>query len=144
MKLLPKKGTNQLTFGQSRSEVADIYGPPDREMVDQENDNEIVWEYTEQKLRLTFYPEEAGRLGYIRSSNPQLEIDGLSIIDRKVEEVLNHIEPNRAAWEKDDYDFFTTYFYEPVWLTLNVEFERVTHVELGVAFGDDDAFLWPE
>lgn len=106
-------------------------GKPDKEIIDPEDENELTWEYTDLKLRLTFYLNEDEELGYIRTSNPNLSIDDFKIIDKKAEEVMQHVDPNKAMWIKEDFFSFTTYFNEKYWLTLNVEYDRVTDIELG-------------
>lgn len=139
-----KQGIDKLRFGMTRPEVERIYGKPDRALMDSEDENELIWEYTAKKLRLTFYQNEADRLGYIRSSNSKLTINKLTIIDSKIEDLRIAIDPNTENWEKEDYDTFQCYFHESHWLTLNVQYERVTDVELGVPFKNENEYDWPK
>ena len=93
---------------------------------------------------MTFYQNEANRLGYIRSSNPNLTLNDFKIIDEKIENVISQIDSNLESWEKEDYDTFRTYFLESKWLILNVEYERVTDIEIGVPFKDESEYDWPK
>jgi hypothetical protein len=143
MKINLKKGIDNLEFGLTRPEVEEIIGRPVREITNPEDDNELIWEYADQKLRLTFYQKEDNRLGYIRSSNSSLTIFDMDLIDCKIEEVKNRIDPRTESWEKEEYFSFTTYFHESNWLTLNVEYDRITDIELGVPFKNEDEYDWP-
>jgi len=144
MKIHLNKGIDNLQFGMTRSEVKKIYGRQNREIINPEDDNELIWEYTDQKLRLTFYQNESDRLGYIRSSNPSLTIFDKKLIDHEIEEIKNRIDPRTDSWEKEENFSFTTFFHENDWLTLNVEYERITDIELGVPFKTEDEYDWPK
>lgn len=144
MKIHLKQGIDKLRFGMTRPEVERLFGKPNRELIDSDDENELIWEYSEEKLRLTFYKNESNRLGYIRSSNSKLAINDFEIIDKKIEDVKSQIDSNLRSWEKEDYDTFQTYFLESEWLTLNVEYERVTDIEIGVPFKNEDEYDWPK
>ncbi|MEQ8417385.1 MAG: hypothetical protein RIE86_26870 [Imperialibacter sp.] len=144
MKIHLKKGIDKLRFGMTPSDVENFFGKPSRELIDSDDENELIWEYADQKLRLTFYQNEGDRLGYMRSSNSNLTINGFKIIDNKIEDVKSQIDSNPESWEEEDYDSFNTYFLESAWLTLNVEYERVTDIELGVPFKNEDEYDWPQ
>ena len=144
MNIYLKKGIDDLKFGMKRHEVEQMIGKPDRVIKDPDNDNELIWEYNDLKLRITFYNDENGRLGYFQSSNSDLTINDHKIIDEKVEDAMSHIDPGPGSWKKEDFVLFTTYFNEENWLTLNVEYERVTFLELGVSYKDEEDYDWPE
>lgn len=144
MKIYLKKGIGNIKFGMNRSEVEKIIEKPDRSIMDPEDVNELIWEYNDLKLRLTFYQNEGGRLGYIRSSNSKLTIADHKIIDKNVDEIIKLIDPNSESWEKEEYDLFTTYFNDSNWLTLNATYERVSDLELGVPFKNDEEYDWPK
>nr|WP_319401670.1 hypothetical protein [uncultured Carboxylicivirga sp.] len=143
MKILTKIGIDKIKFGMTRPEIEKIIGKPNRIIIDSVDDNELIWEYTDQKIRLTFYQSEGDRLGYIRSSNMNLTINDSKVIDCKIIDVAKQFETKLESWEKEEYDFFTTYFLERDWLTLKVEYERVTNIELGVPFKNNDEYQWP-
>jgi len=144
MKIHLKQGLDNLRFGMTRPEVEELVGKPNRELIDSDDDTELIWEYTDQKLRLTFYQSEADRLGYIRSSNSNLTLNDVKVIDERITDVKNHIDSNPEMWFMEDYDSFSTYFIERYWLILNVEYERVTNIEFGVPFKNEDEYDWPE
>ena len=144
MKIHLKQGIDKLRFGMTRPEVEKIFAKPNCELIDSENENELILEYSDKKLRLTFYQNEAVRLGYIRCSNSNLTIKDFKIIGKKIEDVKNQIDSNPQSWKKEDYDTFRTYFHESSWLTLNEEYERVTDIEIGVPFKNEDEYDWPK
>jgi hypothetical protein len=144
MKIYLKIGIDNLRFGMTRSEVKEIIGKQSLEIIDSDENNELIWEYADLKLRLTFYQNEADRLGYFRSSNSNLKINGSRIIDSRIEKIKSQIDPNPESWEKEEYDSFNTYFLKSDWLTLYVEYERVTDIELGVPFKNEDEYDWPK
>lgn len=75
-----------------------------------------------------------------------LEGKNFCILDfryHKIEDVKSQIDSNSESWEKEEYDSFNIYFLESDWLTLNVEYERVTDIELGVPFKNEDEYDWP-
>lgn len=143
MKIHLKQGIDKLRFGMKPVEVEGLFGKPNREFVDSDDDNDLIWEYTERNIRLTFYKNEALRLGYIRSSNPALTLNDSRIIDEKIEVLKLQIDSKPEAWELEDYDTFTSYFLESKWLILNVEYERVSDLELGVPINNKGDYDWP-
>lgn len=143
MRVQFKKGIDNIIFGMSRLDVELVLGKPDREFIDLYNENELISEYTDLKLRITFYLNEGERLGYIRCSHANLKLNGINIIDTKIQEIQEQINANEESWEIVSYDSFSTYFLESVWITLLTEYERVTVIELGAPFKSDDKYDWP-
>lgn len=143
MELLIGKGVGQLRFGMTQDEVSALLGEANLKFIDEDDETQLLWEYTDLKIRLSFYLAEGGKLGYIRSSNQNLILYGSSVIDSRIENLKDLIEPDQDLWEIDKYFLFDQYFMEQNWVLLNVEYERVTDIELGVPIGKDDEYLWP-
>lgn len=144
MNIYTKIGIGHLKFGMAQGEVVRLLGKPNKTITPSDDEYELIWEYVDLKLRLSFYQNENARLAYIRSSNPHLNINGFKLIDRDIQEVKDHIDTRVDAWEQDNYDFFTTYFHEEYWLTLSVEYEKITSIELGVTFKNENEYNWPK
>lgn len=141
MKINPKHGIDQLLFGMKLPDVIAIYGNPDKEYND-EDDNRIAL-YNAQKLRLTFYEEENLRLGYIIGAHENLELSGNKIIGRKMADVRNELEKNGfTTWTKEGYDTYENWFNEAHWIVLQTEFDEVVKFELGAIINDKDEFDW--
>ena len=85
------------------------------------------------------------RLGYIQTSNPELEFNNHKIINTTIEfakkEIFGEI---ISDWEIEDYDTFSTHGNEEYWVMLNVEYGKVISVELGLTFNDEDEYIWPD
>jgi hypothetical protein len=145
MELKPQIGIDNLRFGMTQAGIVEILGMANREKIDDDNDNLLLWEYHDPKIRLTFNKDEDNRLGYIRTINPNLTFNGHKILYSKVDFVKNEILGNIINdWEVEEYDFLTTYFNEEYWLTLHVEYGIVTSFEIGVPFKNDEEYDWPD
>lgn len=141
MKINPKNGIDQLLFGMKKSDVTNIYGKPDKEYRD-EDDNQILT-FDAHKLRLTFYAEEDFRLGYIIGADRKLELFGNTLIGRKPEEVQNELkEKGLLKWTKEAFDTYENWFNEEYWIVLQTEFGEIVKFELGAIINDKDEFDW--
>ena len=145
MELKPRIGIGNLKFGMSQKEIFEVLGSHDRKKVDDEDEEQLLLEFYRLKLRLTIYLNEKFRLGYIRTSSPNLKFNGHVIVGSKIEfakkEIFGGIIDD---WEIEEYDFFTAYSNEDFWLTLEVEYGVVINVEIGVPFTDEDEYNWPD
>lgn len=145
MEIKPKIGIDNLKFGMSQKEIFEVLGSHDRKRVDQDDDEQLLLEYFSLKLRLTVYLNEKFRLGYMRTSNPDLTFNGHKIIGSAIEFAKNEIFGKIIKdWEIEEYDFFITHSNDEFWLTLDVEYGTVTNVELGVTFKNEEEYNWPE
>ena len=61
MKVNSKSGIDKLLFGMKQKDVEVLYGKPNKQFKDE--DENIIYLYNALKLRLTFYEDEAFRLG---------------------------------------------------------------------------------
>ncbi len=142
MLLRPGKGLGELTFGMLPAEVEQKLGKPDRIFVAEDEEDEFIYQYNSLRMMLTFYKHENDKLGYIRSSNPAISFFGAPLIDQPVKEVLEGPMKSIKKWQAEKYDFFDTYLNEKSWIVLNVEYELITDVEIGVPMGEDDVYVW--
>lgn len=138
MILNPKNGIDKLLFGMQQKDVEAIYGRPDKEFKD--DDENIIYLYNKEKLRLTFYEDESFKLGYIISSNPELLLLDKKVIGRNCIELKTEL-PFKS-WEVEDFDSTENYFNESNWLTLQSEFGIVIRVEIGAIINDNDELEW--
>jgi len=142
MLLRPGKGLGELTFGMMPSEVEQKLGKPDRVFIAEDEEDEFIYQYNSLRMMLTFYKHEDDKLGYIRSSNPAISYFGAPMIDQPVKELLEGPMKSIKKWQTEKYDFFDTYLNEKSWIVLNVEYELITDVEIGVPMGEDDVYIW--
>ena len=89
MKINLKNGIDKLLFGMKQSDVTAIYGKPDRNYKDE--DDNVIFAYNALKMRLTFYQEEALKLGYIVASSPTMELFGNKVIGKKISEIKKEL-----------------------------------------------------
>lgn len=139
------KGIGKLKFGMSQSDVESILGKPDRIQMEAENDNNLIADYNEIKIRVTYYKDEDNKFSFIRSKNKNLTYNGFPIIDVNLNKLKNEIfNQNIDNWEIEEYGSFTSHFNEEFWLTLDEEYGVVVGLELGVPFKEDGNYDWPE
>lgn len=137
MKLDPKNGIDQLAFGMKSADVVSIYGKPDKEFTDEENNK--IFLYNNEKLRLTFYEDEDFKLGYFICSHENLVFLNLKVINSDVIDFKNALIANGLAqWETEDFDMLENHFNESNWLTLQSEFGKIIKVEIGAIFNNND------
>lgn len=142
MEVKLKFGIDQLLFGMKQKDVEAIYGKPSSQYVDDEDN--IVYVYNEQKMRLTFYDEEAMRLGYIIAQHPNLILFGEIVIGKTWEEVKTLLATNKITkLETEIVEGTENYFSEDNWLFINADYGEVFKIELGAVFKEkDDDFEW--
>jgi hypothetical protein len=141
MKINLKNGIDQLIFGMKQKDVTAIYGKPDRNYKDE--DDNVIFAYNTLKIRLTFYKEEDFRLGYMVASNPNLDLFGHKVINRKISEVKKELAAKGVAkFTQEEFDTFENYFNEDNWIIFQTEFDEVVKFEIGAIINDKDEFDW--
>ena len=141
MKINPKNGIDKLIFGMKQNDVTAIYGKPDRNYKDE--DDNVIFAYNALKIRLTFYQEEDLKLGYLVASSPVLELFGNKIINRKIAEVKKELaQKGITKFTQEEFDTFENYFNEENWMILQTEFDEVVKFEIGAIINDKDEFDW--
>ena len=141
MKITLKYGIDKLLFGMKQTDVISIYGKPNKQYKDE--DNNLIFVYNIQKMCLTFYEDENFRLGYIVSSNTDLELFEKKIIGKNSEEMNSILSQNKIIkLQFEDFDTFENYFDEENWITFQAEFDQVTKIEIGATFTNNDEFDW--
>ncbi|MGV1013262.1 MAG: hypothetical protein ACOYBS_12530 [Flavobacterium sp.] len=138
MKLNPKNGIDQLLFGMQQKDVVSLYGAPDKQFEDEEQN--IIFLYNNLQLRLTFYQDEAMKLGYMITSNPEVTLLDKKVIGFDVETIKKEL-PFKS-WEEEDFDSTENHFNESNWLVLQSEFGKIIRVEIGAIINDNDEFEW--
>lgn len=141
MKINLKSGIDKLLFGMKQNDVIALYGKPNRNYKDE--DDNLIFAYNAQKMRLTFYQEEDLKLGYIVASSPDLELLGNTIIGKKISEVKKELAVKGITkFTQEDFDTFENYFNEDNWFILQTEFDEVVKFEIGAIINAKDEFDW--
>jgi hypothetical protein len=108
-----------------------------------DDEDNIVYVYNKEKMKLTFYAEEDFRLGYMTMSNPELTLFANKIVHQSWDMVNGNLALQKITkFEATDEDGITMYFNEDNWLLLFVEYDEVVRVELGAVINDKDEFSW--
>ena len=141
MKINLKHGIDKLLFGMKQADVTAIYGKPNGNYKDE--DDNVIFVYNALKMRLTFYQEEGLKLGYIVASSTDLELFGHSVIGKKIADAKKDLaQKGISKFTQEDFDTFENYFNEDNWFILQTEFEEVVKFEIGAIINDKDEFDW--
>jgi hypothetical protein len=141
MKINLKNGIEKLLFGMKQNDVSAIYGKPDRNYKDE--DDNVIFVYNKLKMRLTFYKDEDLKLGYIVASSPELELFGNKLIGKKISEVKKDLAAKGITkFTQEEFDTFENYFNEDNWIILQTEFDEVVKFEIGAIINQKDEFDW--
>ena len=141
MKINLKIGIDKLIFGMKQKDVTAIYGKPDRNYKDE--DDNVIFAYNALRIRLTFYKEEEFKLGYMVASSPELELFRNKVINRNIVEVKKELaKKGLNKFTQEEFDTFENYFNEENWIIFQTEFDEVVKVEIGAIINDKDEFDW--
>tara|TARA_R110000868_G_scaffold139057_4_gene353790 strand:+ start:66 stop:503 length:438 start_codon:yes stop_codon:yes gene_type:complete len=141
MKINLKNGIDKLIFGMKQKDVTAIYGKPDRNYKDE--DDNVIYAYNKLKIRLTFYQEEDLKLGYMVASSPDLDLFGAKVIGRTIADVKKDLVAKGVTkFTQEEFDTFENYFNEENWIILQTEFEEVVKFEIGAIINQKDEFDW--
>ncbi|MGG7034310.1 MAG: hypothetical protein ACI7YS_03840 [Flavobacterium sp.] len=140
MKINLTTGIDKLIFGMKQNDVTAIYGKPDRNYKDE--DENVILVYNKLKMRLTFYVEEDLKLGFIVTSNPDLELFGKKIIGQNIETVKKDLVSQKITkFEQEEFDTFENYFNEDNWIIFQTEYNEIVKIEVGATIKNDE-FVW--
>jgi hypothetical protein len=141
MQINLKHGIDQLVFGMQQTEVLAVYGKPNKEYKDE--DDNLIFLYNEQKIRLTFYKDEAFKLGYIVASHSDLKLFDQTVIGKKISEIKTQLLPKGLTkFTQEAFDTFENFFNEENWIIFQTEFDEVVKFEIGAIINDQDEFDW--
>lgn len=141
MKINLKNGIDKLIFGMKQKDVTAIYGKPDRDYKDE--DDNVIFAYNKLKIRLTFYKEEEFKLGYMVASSPDLELFGNKVIGKNINDVKKDLAAKGITkFTQEEFDTFENYFNEENWIIFQTEFEEVVKFEIGAIINQKDEFDW--
>lgn len=141
MKINLKTGIDQLIFGMKQNDVIAVYGKPDKDYKDE--DDNVIFAYNGLKARLTFYQDEDLKLGYLVVSHPDLELFGNKVIGKMIADAQKDLAAKGITkFTKEAFDTFENYFNEDNWIILQTEFDEVVKFEIGAIINDKDEFDW--
>jgi hypothetical protein len=141
MKIILKNGIDKLLFGMKQNDVIALYGKPNSNYNDE--DENVIFAYNNQKMRLTFYKDESFKLGYIVASSQDLELFGTKIIGKNISAIKTEMTKNGISkFTQESFDTFENYFNEENWIIFQTEFDEVVKFEIGAIINDKDEFDW--
>ena len=135
-------------FGERRSQILERLGEPTKKVLLDDDDAREEWQYYSLESSFRFYDLHDGRLGWIRSDNPNLILLGTKVIGSESSEI--HALMKKAGYgepELDDYEEWSSLTWENVWLELQTTYGRIRSINLGVPWseeGDEISYAWPK
>jgi hypothetical protein len=141
MEIKLQHGFDRLLFGMTQKYVETLYGKPNRVIKDEEDN--IIYVYNQEKMKLTFYADEDFRLGYITISNPAATLLGSKALQTVWDLVQDTLALNKIdKYDQHEEDGVQIYFNEENWLMLYVDYNEVVKIEIGAIINDKDEFNW--
>jgi hypothetical protein len=141
MKINLKSGIDKLIFGMKQNDVIAIYGKPNKNYNDE--DDNVIFVYNDLKIRMTFYKDEELKLGYLVASSPDLDLFGNKIINRKITDIKKDLaQKGITKFTQEEFDTFENYFNEENWIIFQTEFDEVVKFEIGAIINNKDEFEW--
>jgi hypothetical protein len=122
-----------------QTDVMSIYGNPNKQFKDE--DDNVIFVYNDQKLRLTFYKDEQFKLGYIIAASNDLQMFDNKVVGRFTSVVKSEL-IDFENWEIEEFDMNENHFNEANWIIIVSEFGLVSKIELGAIINDKDEFDW--
>jgi hypothetical protein len=135
-------GIGELLFGFTESKVKEILGLEDKLYLTDLGCRRL--QFYNEMLELSFEPDNDGLLGWIEVHNPEAILFKQKLLGQTKDKVLELLVAKLGQPSGyDDYGSFDTAFYEEQWLELHFHFGRLTNLNIGVLYGEDNEILWP-
>ena len=135
-------GIDSILFGLTEPQIVSSLGKPDKAFFTDEENKRL--QFNELKLELCFETENDYRLGWIEVHNKNVTIFGHQLIGKAMPEVVSIL---RAELDTeptiDDYGSFVSVTFEKEWLELQFSFNKLTNINFGVLYGENDEPEWP-
>ncbi len=158
--IIPGRGLGELLFGATFQETRAILGDPDdigRSEFDDDEDGEIsvseVWTYGDLGICAHFDDDDDFRLGMLSVSTKNFSLEGLSLMEKKEEKVLELLKPlNFGPMEEEDVLFEDDddapdgrlVSFEEKEIEFWFEDGTLTEIQWSPFWIDDNNRLWPE
>lgn len=141
MEILLAKGLDNIRFGQTEDEIISQLGEPDKAYLLDESKR---LQFFELQVEFSFESEQDNRLGWIEVHSSEAVLFGQKFIGESREKVLSVVSSQIADEpEVDDYGSFECYLYEKYELELQFKFNRLSSINFGFIWLDNDTPDWP-
>jgi len=147
-------GLGYITFGDSKEKIKHLLGEPnevDTFNASGEEDGYLTeaWHYDEQEFSLSFDEEDNWKLTTISISSPDCQFNGVNLIDKSIDEVLEILQgEDLGDNELDDLsdENIDQKLISFLAASLNLWFEnsKLSEIQWGVLWSDEDTPRWPE
>lgn len=135
-------GVDSILFGHTEQQVIALLGNPDKTFFTDEENKRL--QFNELQVELSFETKNDLRLGWIEVHNKNVAILGHQLIGKSMPEVLSILRVELDTEPTiDDYGSFVSVTFEKEWLELQFSFNKLTNINFGVLYGENDEPEWP-
>jgi hypothetical protein len=135
-------GIELVSFGATENEVKSLLGEPDKVYFTDSDCKRL--QYNDLLIELSLEPDNENRLGWLEIHNPDAELFGSRLIGKSFAEIEAFLKSKLEGTPTiDDYGSSISVNYDDQWLELQFEFDRLTNINFGVLYSDNDIVLWP-
>lgn len=146
------QGLGSLKFGSSREETQAILGKPSEKdmfsLSDDEGDDSEAWHYDTLDISLSFDEENDWKLTSIAISSPEYTLNGMSLIGKTKDEVLNALEDQDWGEIEEDEEIAADnpdsclLYLDEVTLSLWFDQDILTELQWG-PYHRNHEIIWP-
>lgn len=129
-------------FGMTEEEIITLLGKPTNVKEDGDESNRKFLEYNDLELRLSIFKDHGNVLGYIYSSNKNISFNNVLIKDMLVSDFIYDKCGLNHEWKLNEYHSFSVFSLDEFWMSLNVEFDKIKSIELGVMIDEQDEYVF--
>jgi len=148
------KSLGDIKFGITREKLSDFLGEPDE--IDSYNPSEDeddflteAWHYDEYEFSVSFDEEDNWRLTTVSTSSPYCKLNGHQLIGAGLDDVLKTLEneslgDNELEDLSDAKNNHKLVCYISSSLNLWFENDKLSEIQWGVLWSNEDTPIWPE
>ena len=143
IKILPGNGLSTISFGLLEAEIVSLLGNPDKAFFTDGDNKRLI--YNKLLIELSIEPDNDNRLGWIEVHNPDFTFNDKRLIGQTKETVLPIVSDFlNEKLKLENYYSMESYNFENNWVELQFNFNRLTCINLGVLYSENDEVLWPK
>jgi hypothetical protein len=136
------EGIGALQFGMTADQLAVTLGQPDKDEADDYGDR--LLQYTGQHLDCRLETNNQSRFVWVVVKNPAAKLFGKRLLGQPQANVVAFLTDKIGrATGVEDYGSFESYFFESVWLELQFTAAKLSSINFGVIYSDDDQPMFP-
>lgn len=136
------RGLDEILFGMTEQELANLLGPPDKIIVTDFDNRDLC--YYNLQVVFKIEPVNGNRLGWLSIYDPATTLGNLYPWRVSRDELLATLSAALSEpFEIDDYGDMESYYFSEHQVELQYRLGRLDAFNLGVPYGGDGQPIWP-